>query len=354
MAEAPRAIIHLDLDAFFASVEVCENPELEGKAVIVGGSPSGRGVVTSATYPARALGVRSAIPTFRALALCPGAIVLPPRHRVYYQYSKRVMAILRETSPLMQQMSVDEAFLDVTEQIESWEKAVDLARELQRRVKEEVGLPASLGVATNKLVAKVASDRDKPGGLTVVLPGEEQAFLGPLPVRVLRGVGPVTARKLAELGVETVADLARLPEERLMARFGRQGKAMARQARGIGSRTVVTERRAKSVSQERTFSTDIANEQELERRLRKLSEGVARRLKRSGVAAGTVALKLRYADFTTLTRQMSLSVATDDEEIIHQAALTLLQRVKRRGRPVRLLGVAARHLTPPAGQLPLL
>jgi DNA polymerase-4 len=294
------------------------------------------------------------MPTFRALALCPGAVVLPPRHRLYHEYSQRVMAILSETSPVMQQMSVDEAFLDVSEQIEHWQEAVDLARELQRRVKQEVGLPASLGVATNKLVAKVASDRDKPGGLTVVPPGEEEAFLGPLPVRVLWGIGPVTARKLVEMGVETVADLAALPEEKLVARFGRQGKAMARQARGIGSRSVVTERRPKSVSQERTFSTDISDAQELERRLLRLSEGVARRLQKSGVAAGTVALKLRYADFTTLTRQMSLSVATDDQEIIYQAALTLLQRAKRRGRPVRLLGVAARHLSPPAGQLPLL
>ncbi len=352
--ERPRAIIHLDLDAFYAAVEVLENPELEGKPVVVGGSLSGRGVVSSASYPARAHGVRSAMPTYRALALCPEAIVVPPRHRRYREYSRRVMALLRDISPLMEQMSVDEAFLDVTEQIETWEQAIDLARALQRRVKEEIGLSASLGVATNKLVAKVASDRDKPGGLTVVPPGEEAAFLAPLPVRVLWGIGPVTARKLAEMNVQTVGELVQVPEELLQARFGRMGRYMLRQAQGIDRRPVMTEHEAKSVSHERTFSQDLASADALEEQLQRLSQSVARRLQRSELMAGTVAIKLRYADFTTLTRQMSLAVPSQDEEILTQAAVTLLRRVWRRGRPVRLLGVAARHLSPPAGQLPLL
>ena len=208
-------------------------------------------------------------------------------------------------------------------------------------------------MATNKLVAKVASDRDKPGGLTVVRPGEEAAFLAPLPVRALWGVGPVTAEKLAEMGVTSVGELAEFPEDILRDRFGRNGAAMVHMARGVDERPVVTEHEVKSVSQERTFSRDIADPDALRQELWGMSQGVARRLKRKGLAAETVAVKLRYSDFATLTRQMRLSVSTDDEEEIYRAALVLLRRAWQRGRPVRLLGVAGRGLTPPVGQLPL-
>jgi DNA polymerase-4 len=354
MPDRPRAIVHLDLDAFYAAVEVLERPDLAGKPVLVGARPEERGVVAAASYPARAFGIRSAMPMHRALALCPDAIVLSPRHPLYRDYSRRVMAILHQTSPVVEQMSIDEAYLDLSDQVADWETAVEIAGGLQRRVSEEVGLSASLGVATNKLVAKVASDRDKPGGLTVVRPGEEAAFLAPLPVRVLWGVGPVTAQKLAKMGVETVGDLAKLPEEELRARFGRHGVDMARQAQGIDERPVVTEHEPKSVSQERTFARDLRDAAVLKRQLWRLSQGVGRRLKRAELAAGTVAIKLRYADFTTLTRQMRLAVPTDDERMIYRAALILLRRAWQRGRPVRLLGVAGRDLSPPAGQLPLL
>jgi DNA polymerase-4 len=352
--ERPPAILHLDLDAFFAAVEVLEDASLAGKPVVVGGRPEGRGVVASASYPARAYGVRSAMPTYRALALCPDLIVVPPRHGVYRTYSRRVMAILHETSALVEQMSIDEAYLDVGEEIERWAEAVDVAREIQARVRDEVGLSASLGVAANKLVAKVASDRDKPGGLTVVRPGEEAAFLAPLPVRVLWGVGPVTAGKLAGMGVETVGDLARLEEGALQARFGQQGLDMARRARGIDRRPVVTEHETKSVSQERTFRRDLYRSDDLKRQLWALSKGVARRLAGADLAAGTVAIKLRYADFETLTRQMTLDVPTADEETIYRAALVLLERAWQPGRAVRLLGVGGHNLCPPLGQLPLL
>ena len=354
MPDHPRAIVHLDLDAFYAAVEVLERPDLAGKPVLIGGRPGERGVVATASYPARAFGAHSAMPMARALALCPQAIVLPARHKLYREYSRRVMAILHETSVLVEQVSIDEAYLDLTDQASAWEDAVEIARRLQARVKEEVGLSASLGVATNKLVAKVASDRDKPSGLTVVRPGEEAAFLAPLPVRVLWGVGPVTAQRLAGMGVETVGELAQLPEEELRARFGKHGTDMARQARGIDERPVVTEHERKSVSQERTFAHDIGDAERLRQELWQLSQGVARRLKQAEVAAGTVAIKLRYADFTTLTRQMSLAVPTDDERAIYRAARTLLRRAWQRGRPVRLLGVAGRDLSPPPGQLPLL
>jgi DNA polymerase-4 len=354
MSNRPRAIVHLDMDAFFAAVEVLENPDLAGKPVVVGGRPEERGVVAAASYPARAFGLRSAMPMARALRLCPQAVVLPPRHDVYRTYSRRVMAILRETSPLVEQMSVDEAYLDLTDQVGEWEEAVAVARRLQARVRDEIGLSCSLGVATNKLVAKVASDHDKPGGLTVVRPGEEATFLSPLPVRVLLGVGPVTAQKLAEIGVATVGGLARVGEEELGARFGKHGAEMALQARGIDERPVVAEHERKSVSQETTFARDLRDGDALRKWLWRLSQGVARHLKRARLAAGTVAIKLRYADFTTLTRQMKLSVPTDDEREIYRAALVLLKRAWERDRAVRLLGVAARNLCPPAGQLPLL
>ena len=353
MADRTRAIVHLDLDAFYAAVEVLENQELAGKPLLIGGRPEDRGVVATASYPARAFGVRSAMPMARALALCPEAIVLPARHGLYRDYSQQVMAILHEMSQLVEQVSIDEAYLDLTDQVAAWEEGIEVAQGLQRRIKEEIGLSASLGVASNKLVAKVASDRDKPGGLTVVPPGEEAAFLAPLPVRVLWGVGPVTAEKLAEIGVTTVADLGRLPEDVLRDRFGRNGMAMAGMARGVDERPVVTEHEPKSVSQEITFSRDLTDSEALRRQLWALSRGVARRLERKGLAAETVAIKLRYSDFVTLTRQMRLSVPTGDEREIYRAALVLLRRAWQRGRPVRLLGVAGRGLTPPVGQLPL-
>ncbi len=353
MSDRPRAIVHLDLDAFFAAVEVLENADLAGKPLLIGGRPEERGVVAAASYPARAFGVRSAMPMHQALRLCPQAIVLPPRHALYRSYSRRVMVILHQTSPLVEQMSIDEAYLDLTRQVTTWDETVELARGLQDRVREEVELSASLGVAANKLVAKVASDRDKPGGLTVVRPGEEAAFLAPLPVRVLWGVGPVTAGKLAAMGVTTVGQLAHLPEGELRARFGRHGAAMARQARGIDERPVVTQHEAKSVSQERTFAHDIADAQALKRQLWQLSQGVSQRLKRAELTAATVAVKLRYADFSTLTRQTTLALPTDDEREIYRVALALLKRAWQRGRPVRLLGVAGRHLSSPPGQLTL-
>jgi DNA polymerase-4 len=353
MPDQIRAIVHLDLDAFFAAVEVIENPDLADKPLLIGGRPEERGVVATASYPARAFGIHSAMPMARALALCPDAIVLPIRHRLYRDYSRHVMAILGETSPLVEQVSIDEAYCDLTDQVAVWEEVIGMARQVQRRIKEEIGLSASLGAATNKLVAKVASDRDKPGGLTVVRPGEEAAFLAPLPVRVLWGVGPVTAEKLAQMGVTTVGDLAHLPEGELQDLFGRHGVAMARMARGLDTRPVATEHEPKSVSQERTFSRDLSDAEALKRQLWQLSQGVGRHLRARELAAETVAIKLRYHDFTTLTRQTRLSVPTDDEREIYRAALALLRRAWQRGRPVRLLGVAGRGLTRPVGQLPL-
>lgn len=353
MDDRPRAIVHLDLDAFFASVEVRENPDLEGKPVVVGGSPQGRGVVASASYPARSYGIRSAMPTSRALALCPTAIVLPPRFQLYSSYSQRVMDVLRQECQVVEQNSIDEACFDLTHQVDDWESAVVVAKRIQRRVSEEVGLSASLGVASNKLVAKVASDRHKPGGLTVVRPGEEATFLAPLPVRALSGIGPVTASKLAAAQIVTVGQLAQAPLDILRTCFGRHAEGMVRRARGMDRRPIVAERDPKSVSRERTFRQDLSDEAALLEQLQQLSAGVSHRLKRATKVAATIGIKLRYSDFTTLGRQMSLTVPTDDEDVITNASQMLFQRLWQSGRSVRLLGVSARHLTAPDGQLPL-
>ncbi len=348
-----RIIFHLDLDAFFAAVEILHNPDLANKPVLVGGRPEERGVVAAASYPARAFGCRSAMPMAQALRLCPEAIVLPVRHDLYRQVSRRVMIILHETTPLVEQVSIDEAFLDVSARVEIWDAAVALAQHVQARVRDEVGLSASLGVATNKQVAKVASDLHKPGGLTVVPPGAEAQFLAPLPARALWGVGPVTAARLAAMQITTIGELAAAPLEQLRAAFGRHGAGLAQRARGIDDSPVVSETERKSYSQERTFNQDLSDLRSLKGQLWKMSQGVAQDLQRAGLTGGTVAIKLRYSDFTTFSRQTSLVVPTDDAIVIYRAALTLLERNWQPGRPVRLLGVGAHQLGQPTGQLSL-
>jgi len=351
----PRQIIHLDLDAFYASVEVLLDPSLAGRPVVVGGSPEARGVVASASYPARAYGVRSAMPMREALRLCPEAIVIPPHFELYAAYSRRVMAILHHVTPLVEQLSIDEAFLDVTAPDVPWDRAVEIARALQTRIRDEVGLSASLGVATNKLVAKIASDEGKPGGLVVVRPGEEANFLSPLPVRKLWGVGPVTAQRLNALGVTTIGELSRLSLEQLVAEFGKsQGTSLYQEARGLDERPVEPYYERKSVSQEHTFPRDVRERGRLVEEIRRLSAGVAEDLRREGRPARTITLKLRRADFSTVTRSRTLPAPTDDEEVISTIATALFDGEWRAGEPIRLLGVRASNLTEAAGyQLPL-
>jgi len=292
----------------------------------------------------------------QALRLCPQLIILPPRFRLYHDYSRRVMAILHEVCPLVEQISIDEAYLDLSARLDAWEEVVEIARHLQQRVLDQVGLSAALGVATNKLLAKIASEQDKPAGLTVVRPGAEAAFLAPLPLRALWGVGPATARKLAEMGVTTIGELAAVPEAELRARFGQHGRQMARQSRGIDERPVTTAHERKSLSQERTFARDLMDAQAMRRHLWRMSQDVAQQLQKEGLAAGTIAIKLRYADFQTFTRQMRLAKPTDDERTIYRAAQVLLKQTWDRQTAVRLLGVTARQLSlpEPTGQLPLL
>jgi DNA polymerase-4 len=345
-----RTILHVDLDAFFCSVEENLQPSLTGKAFVVGGTPEGRGVVASASYAARKFGIHSAMPTAQALRLAPDLIVVHGRHHIYREYSKNVMGILREKAPLMQQLSIDEAFLDVTGLSQSGEK---IARRLQKRIQDEHNLPTSWGIASNKLVAKIATEVGKPGGLVRVKPGEETKFLAPLDVRMLWGVGPKTEERLAEVGVKTIGDLAALPPDLLRQRFGEHGLELASRARGEDERPVVEERDPRSISAERTFPTDISDPVEVHQKLLRLSEQVGRRLRTEERMGWTVKIKLRWSDFRTITRQTRLNQPTDRVDEIFTAALLLLDQAWKNGRPIRLIGVGVSDLVEPMRQLEL-
>jgi DNA polymerase-4 len=345
-----RTILHVDLDAFFCSVEILINPSLAGRAFVVGGSPEGRGVVSSASYPARKYGIRSAMPTAQALRLCPNLIVVHSRHGEYGKRSAELMAFLRESAPIVQQISIDEAFLDVTGDARP---GAEIARDLQREIQRRFGLPTSWGVASNKLVAKIATEVGKPEGLIVVPSGKEAEFLESLPAEMLPGVGPKTRASLQEIGVRTIGDLAAIPEARLVDLFGARGKYLATSAVGRDDRPVREAREAKSISAETTFSRDVASETELRRTFLVLSERVGRRLRRDGLAGGTVRVKVRWPDFTTLTRQTSLEQNTDQDAEIFQIAWSLFGRVWKPGRKVRLIGVGVADLAPPVRQLEL-
>ncbi len=345
-----RTILHMDLDAFFCSVEMLLDPDLKGKAFVVGGSAEGRGVVASASYPAREYGIHSAMPTAQALRLCPHLIVVGHSRGNYRSYSKRVMKRLRREAAALEQLSIDEAFMDLAEDPRPGE---EVARKLQRELEEDLGLPSSWGVASNKLVAKIASDVGKPHGLVVVPNGEEADFMGPLPVDMLWGVGPKTRQTLGSLNVNTIGDLARLPEARLRAAFGERGADLALRAKGVDERPVVEEYEPKSMSAETTFPADIGDGEALEGTLLELSERVGARLRREGYAGTTVKIKVRWPDFTTLTRQKQLSHPTDQDGEIFAAARSLFHNVWRQGRKVRLLGVGVADLGPPVRQLEL-
>ncbi|NHZ85335.1 MAG: DNA polymerase IV [Planctomycetia bacterium] len=334
-----RAIIHLDLDAFFCSVEVLKNPKLSGKPIVVGGQPEQRGVVAAASYPARKFGIHSAMPMSRAKRLCKELIILPHNFKSYKTYSMIVMKILEQEADLVEQISVDEAFLDVTSRIAVWDEAVDIAKNLQNKLSVNIGLSSSIGVATNKMIAKIASDFDKPNGLTVVLPGEEKSFLAQLKPQKISGIGPKMAEKLAEMNVNTIRDLAKIPHNILETKFGKIGTAMAQWAQGIDNRPVQVSREIKSISNERTFPKDISSKNELIMILTQLCEKVASRLKDKKFKAKRVFIKLRYYDFDTHTTQKSLSEPTDSEDIITDIAKELFFYAWADKKPIRLLGV---------------
>lgn len=344
-----RTIIHVDLDAFFCAVEELRDPTLAGKAFAVGGPPESRGVVASCSYPARRLGIHSAMPMAQAVRICPGLTIVEHHFDDYRRVSRQVMARLYALTPLVEQLSIDEAFLDVSERPEP---ALQLARMLQSTIRSELKVPVSLGVASNKLVAKIANNVGKagargdgpPNAITLVPPGEEAAFLAPLPCDALWGVGPKTGARLADLGMHTIGDIAQQSPKTLQRIFGKHGHDLALRARGIDTRPVETQQERKSISQEITFDRDVADAAKLHATLRSLAEGVSRDLRRKRLMGTTVKLKLRWADFTTPTRQMTLAQPTDDAQQIYAAALHLFERLWLAGRPVRLLGVGVSGL----------
>jgi DNA polymerase-4 len=338
-------ILHVDLDAFFAAVEQRDRPELRGKPVIVGGGgPNDRGVVSAASYEARRFGVRSAMPLRTAGALCPDGVFLPVDGRKYSAVSRQVMALLRRFTPAVEPISIDEAFLDVAGTEALFGPSEDVAVAIKAAVRAELGLTASVGVATTKLVAKIASELRKPDGLVVVAPGTEAAFLAPLPISRLWGVGERTRSALAEYGVKTIGDLAGLPEDLLRRRFGSQGVVLTLRAKGIDPSPVGDGDPAKSVSHEHTFDVDTNEWEVIERTLLALADGVAGRLRAGGVKAGTIAVKVRDSSFVTVTRQRTLKPPTDQTDTIWRTAVSLA-RPEVRAIRVRLLGVAATHLT---------
>jgi DNA polymerase-4 len=353
-----RTILHLDLDAFFCAVEELHDPSLRSKPFAVGGKPDQRGVVASCSYAARRFGVRSAMPTAKALKLCPGLIVISHHHGNYGEMSDQVMDRLNDLSPLVEQISIDEAFVDISDIREPSEVT---ARRIQTKIRTELGLPCSVGVASNKLVAKIATEVGKhtasgtgpPNALTIVPAGREAEFLAPLPVEMLWGVGPKTASSLSDLGIRTIGDLAAWDVHDLIARFGEHGREMTRHAQGISDSPVVTEHEVKSISQEVTFARDVREDKRLESTLKELSAQVGRRLRRSDLTGKTVKLKIRWPDFTTLTRQTTLTAPTDQDDEITATALSLLKNVRSSGKPVRLIGVGVSGLTTEARQLEL-
>ncbi|MDP6822018.1 MAG: DNA polymerase IV [Dehalococcoidia bacterium] len=351
---AERTIFHVDIDAFFAAAERSVNPDLIGKLLIIGGS-GGRGVVACASYEVRPFGVRSAMPMSRALRLCPDALVMSSSHGLYGKISKSFMAILRDYTPDVQVMSVDEAYMDMTGSDGLFGPPEKAAMDIKRRVREELKLTASIGIAPSRLVAKIASDERKPDGIFTVPPGDEAAYLAPMPVRKLPGIGPRAAEKLGRLGIQTLGQLAAFPEGPLRREMGNQSARLIERAQGIDDSDLSSESKSKSISSETTFHEDTTDRAFLDRTVAGLAEGVGRRLRRTGKHARSVSLKLRYSDFTTLTRHNTPHVSFDGDDRIVEIATALLEAtLKHRNAPVRLIGVGVENLTEPAAQLSLL
>ena len=344
MAGTTRRIIHLDMDAFYASVEQRDDPSLRGKPVAVGGSPQGRGVVAACSYEARRFGVRSAMPMARALRLCPELVIVRPDFAKYRSASQRVMAILRECTPLVEPLSLDEAYLDVTENNWGEPLATVVARKLKGMILDQTQLTASAGVAPNKFLAKIASGWRKPDGLTVVPPERVERFLQQLPVEALWGVGPVTARKLRALGIEKLVDVREMDEILLTRTVGSMAGWLKRLAYGDDPREVRPDRPWKSLSTETTYPEDLERFAEMQAEVERLAQRVAASLEKKKLLARTVTLKLRYADFTTVTRSHTAAAPTRAPAELAARALARLERTEAARRPVRLLGVGAHEL----------
>jgi len=343
MAVKPRRIIHLDMDAFYASVEQLDKPELKGRPVIVGGSRK-RGVVSAASYEARKFKIHSAMPIAQAMNLCPHGVFLPVRMKRYRQISSRIFSIYQRFTPLVEPLSLDEAFLDVTGSNKLFGSAEDIAVQIKKLIFQEIGLTVSAGVASSKLVAKIASDFNKPDGLTIVPSGQEKIFLAPLPIKRLWGVGRKTQGELNLLGVRTIGDIVNIPPDLLKIKFGKHGKSLYCKARGIDDRDVDTISERKSVGHEYTFDTDLVDEKTIHKELLDMADQVAKRLRRKKLHGRTITLKVKYHDFQQISRSKTIGKETSDsKEIIHQV-LRLLQKTAVGKKPVRLLGISVANL----------
>jgi DNA polymerase-4 len=348
---AARKIVHVDMDAFFAAIEQRDRPELRGRPVVVGGDPQGRGVVSTASYEARKFGIHSAMPAAQAKRLCPEAVFLRPDFEKYEAASHLIRGILRKYTDRIEPVSLDEAYLDVTVNTLRIEDPVELARLIKQNIKAATHLTASAGVAPNKFLAKIASDMKKPDGLFVVHPGEVEEFLAPLPVRKIPGVGPVTEAKLKGLGILTCGDLLGKSRGFLAEKFGKFGLDLYEMARGIDESPVVTGWRSKQVGCEETFERDLVDLAVMEREIERLADQAAERLRAEGFRGMTVTLKVKYADFTVITRAKTLQRPIEEAKAIAEEAITLLRNKTEAGkRKVRLLGVSVSHFEEPRPQ----
>lgn len=338
-----RAVLLVDLDAFFASVEQLDHPEWKGKPVIVGGDPEKRGVVSTASYEARRFGVHSAMPSATARKLCPDAVWVPGNHARYKEVSQQVMDILWDETPFMQQVSIDEAFLDITPTAHRPEHPVCVAQRIKRRV-GELGITCSIGLGTCKSVAKVASNADKPDGLTIVYPGRETAYLAPLPLSAMSGIGEVAQQRLQSFGLHTLGEVARADESMLAQVFGKNARMMRERCLGSERSPVRPDDSVKSVSAELSFDTSLSTRSGIERAIATMAAKVCRRLRKKELKAGTITLKLRYEDLKIRTAQMRLPAPTDDEFLVADRLCRLIGELWTEGMLVRLVGVAASHL----------
>jgi len=339
-------ILHVDMDAFYASVELRDNPALVGQPVVVGGSPKGRGVVAAASYEARKFGVFSAMPAAHVLRLCPSAVFIKPRMEHYAAISKQIREIFFQFTSLVEPLSLDEAFLDVTGSEKLFGDGPTIGRQIQTAIADQLGLPASVGVAPNKFLAKLASDLEKPNGFVIVDPEKIQEFLDPLSITRVWGIGPQTAKKFRKFGVETIGQLRALPRDTLDRAFGLNSEHFWRLARGLDTRQVVPDRIAKTVSHETTFSNDIDDGEALSAWLLELTDQVGRRLRRHGIFGRTVQIKVRFAGFHTITRSKTMFAASQTTQQLFETANELLSLVRQADRrPVRLIGMGVSNLS---------
>lgn len=340
-------IIHLDLDQFFVAVERILDPSLIGKPVVVGGSPTGRGVVASASYEARKYGIRSAMPMYRAFKLCPHLIRVKGRHGEYSKYSRSAFGIVNEYSSKVERTSIDEGYIDLSEsKFKSKLAAIEIAEEIKLRIAREIGLSASLGIGSNKMMAKIASKHAKPEGILEILPNMEEIFLESMEVEIIPGVGPKTKERLNNIGVKSINDLKRISEKELISRFGIHGEGLYKRARGISGDRLEMSLKRKSISKERTFNKNISTISGLDQTLKKLCDGICDLLKDKKKTAKGIGIKIRYENFETITRSKTLSKGNNDKLILFDIVKQMVYSNFEAGRSVRLIGVKVFTLEP--------